>query len=298
MEKELSRRNYSLRTIELYSYCLNKFLDFVDKDVKKITKQDIKEYLDKLVNKKVSGSTINVYLNSLKFLFEEILNKKLTIKIKYSKIPKTLPVFLSKEEVVKLINNIKNNKHKLMIKLLYSAGFRVSELLHLKVENMDFENNYGWVKKGKGNKDRLFILASSLKNELLNYIKENNLDYDSLIFTSYNGQMSARSIQEIIKKAAKKSKINKKVHPHTLRHSFATHLLEDGYDLTSVQSLLGHNSLETTMIYLHITPKRFINVKSPLDGLELAGNNKNLTYEENKIEDMGFISQGEIDLRI
>src|SRR3989344_7252133 len=127
MEKELLRRNYSLRTIETYNYCINKFLNFVNKDFKKITKQDIKDYLDKLIDKKVSGSTINVYLNSIKFLFEEVLNKKLTIKVKYSKIPKTLPIFLTKEEVVKLINAIENDKHKLMIKLLYSAGLRVSE---------------------------------------------------------------------------------------------------------------------------------------------------------------------------
>ena len=95
--------------------------------------------------------------------------------------------------------------------------------------------------------------------------------------------MSVRSVQEIIKKAAKKSKLNKKIHPHTLRHSYATHLIENGYDLTSVQSLLGHNNLNTTMIYLHIAPKKFINVKSPLDDLKLEENDKNLSYGDENI---------------
>ena len=286
MEKELLRRNYSLRTIETYNYCLNNFLRYCKKDFKKINKQDIKNYLDKLINKNVSGSTINVNLNALKFLFEEILNKKLTIKIKYSKTPKNLPIFLTKDEIIKLINSIQNNKHKLMVKLLYSAGLRVSELVNLKVKDFDFENNYGWVRKGKGNKDRMFILASSLKDELLNYIKENNLEQDSFIFASYNGSMSSRSVQEIIKKATRKAKLNKNVHPHTLRHSYATHLIENGYDLTSVQGLLGHNSLETTMVYLHMAPKKFINVKSPLDDLQLEEKDKNLSYDSENIVDI------------
>jgi site-specific recombinase XerD len=288
MEKELSRRKYSLKTIKSYSYCLNKFLSFTSKDFKKITKQDIKDYLDNLVDRKSSGSTINLNLNALKFLFEEALNKKLTIKIKYSKTPKSLPIFLNKEEIIKLINSIENNKHRLMIKLLYSAGLRVGELINLKAEDIDFDNNYGWVRHGKGNKDRLFILASSLKNELLCYIKESNLEQESFIFTSYNGRMSARSVQEIIKKATRKAKLNKKIHPHTLRHSYATHLIENGYDLTSVQSLLGHNSLETTMIYLHITPKKFINVKSPLDDLQLGRDDKTSSYENKNINEISL----------
>ena len=111
MEKEMLRRNYSLKTIKTYNYYLNKFLNFLNKDFKKVKKQDTKNYLDKLIDKKVSGSTINVNLNAIKFLFEEILNKKLTLKIKYSKVPKTLPIFLTKEEVVILINSIENIKH-------------------------------------------------------------------------------------------------------------------------------------------------------------------------------------------
>jgi len=150
---------------------------------------------------------------------------------------------------------------------------RVSELVNLKVRDLDLNLNHGWVRHGKGNKDRLFIIANSLKERLLSHIKEKNLDYNSWLFNTYNGHISVRSIQEIVKKAAKKAKIYKKVHPHTLRHSYATHLIENGYDIASVQSLLGHNSAETTMVYVHLASPKLINVKSPLDDLQLYENN-------------------------
>ncbi len=170
MKKEMLRRNYSLRTIKTYLYSLNKFLLYADKDIKKIKKQDIKDYLDKLTSRNKTGSTINVNLTAIKFLFEEILNKKLTVKIKFSKTPKTLPVFLTKDEVVNLLSKIENNKHNLMIKLIYGAGLRVNELVNLKINDLNFENNYGWVRHGKGRKDRLFIIPNLIKDELVNYI--------------------------------------------------------------------------------------------------------------------------------
>ena len=290
MKKEMLRRNYSLKTIKAYNYCLNKFLIFCNKDFKKISKQDVKDYLDKLVEKNKSGSTINVHLNALKFLMEEILNKRFMIKIKYSKTPKILPLFLTKQEVINLINSISNDKHKLMIKLLYSSGLRINELVNLKVKDLEFDKNYGWVRQGKGNKDRLFIIADSLKEELSNYIKKENLDQDSWIFNSYNGHISTRSIQEIVKRATKKAKLNKKVHPHTLRHSYATHLIENGYDINSVQSLLGHNSPKTTMIYIHMASPKLINVKSPLDGLQLEKDYENLSYDDKNLDGIKLVS--------
>ena len=168
-----------------------------------------------------------------------------------------------------------------MIKLLYSAGLRVSELVNLRVRDLELENNFGWVRSGKGNKDRMFILAGSLKEELIYHTENNKLDYDSFLFPSYNGHLSVRSVQEIIKKAAKKAGIKKNVHPHTLRHSYATHLIENGYDVATVQLLLGHNSPNTTMVYVHIAKPNMLNIKSPLDNLQLQPGNKdkNQDYE-------------------
>lgn len=283
MKKEMLRRKYSIQTIKTYCFCINNFLRFCHKEPKKFTKKDIKDFLNKFIEKNSSGSTINVHLQALKFMMEDVLHRrKWFYHIKYSKVPRKLPTVLDKEEVVKLIDSIENKKHKLMIKLTYSAGLRVSELLNLRVCDLNFENNFGYVRKGKGNKDRLFIIANSLKEELLDYITHNNLDKESFLFKSYNGRMSPRSVQEILKKAAKKAKIKKRVHLHALRHSFATHLIENNYSLCVVQSLLGHKSPETTQIYVHMASPKMLDVRSPLDDLQLGSKcEKNLYGNEN-----------------
>ncbi|MBS3150443.1 tyrosine-type recombinase/integrase [Candidatus Woesearchaeota archaeon] len=289
MEKEMLRRNYSYRTVKTYIGCVKNFLNFCHVEQRKISKEDVRGYLDNLVNRGSSGNTINVHLNAIGFLVRQILNKNFMIKIKYSKVPKKIPVVLAKHEIISLVNCIGNKNHKLLIKLMYGAGLRVSELISLKPENIEFESNFAWVRKGKGNKDRMFIIADCLKKELLNYIEENSLVQKSWLFPGHNGHLSARTVQEIVKKAAKKAKIKKNVHPHALRHSYATHLIENGYDLMSVQSLLGHNSPQTTLIYLHIARMRIINVKSPLDGLDF-NNEKTPDCEAPKIRVSPFIN--------
>ena len=203
------------------------------------------------------------YMGRMKETIEVLSNEKTVKKLKDALEKIENGVFLTKEEVLKLIDNIENKKHKLMIRLIYSAGLRVSELVHLKAKDLEIDKNYGWVRKGKGNKDRMFIIAEAVKNDLTGLTKEKeNEDY---LFEGRNGHLTPRSIQEIIKKANKKAGIKKRIHPHTLRHSFATHLIEKGYGVSSVQSLLGHSSLDTTMVYVHMTAPKMINVKSPLD---------------------------------
>lgn len=265
-ERELFRRKYSPRTIKTYSECLRNFLKFCRKEPRKITKKDAKDYLEKLSEENKSGSTINISLQSIKFAMENVLNKRFFVKVHYSKTPKKLPEFLTKGEVWNLFGAITNTKHALMVKLMYSAGLRVSELLNLRVRDFQFDKNYGWVRQGKGGKDRLFIIAESLRGELINHIKSNSLCDDSSLFQGRNrNTLSQRTVQEIIKMAAKRAKIKKHIHPHTLRHSFATHLIENGYDVTTVQSLLGHRSAQTTMVYVHMASPNLINVKSPID---------------------------------
>lgn len=267
IKKEGFRRGFSIKTITTYSFCVEQFLKKCHKEPKRITKKDIKDYIDKLIEKGACGNTINVHLNSLKFLLQEVLCKRVLLRIKYSKTPKEMPTVLTKKETLDLINSIDNPKHKLMVELMYSAGLRLSELVNLRVRDFEFSKNYGWVRKGKCSKDRLFIIAEGLKDKLKQHIKDNCLSYTSYVFKGNKCPISQRSVQEIVKKAAKKAGIQKNVHPHTLRHSFATHLIEDGYDVTSVQSLLGHGSAETTMTYVHMASPKMINIRSPYDGL-------------------------------
>ncbi len=268
LEKECRRRNYSPRTSETYIYCIDQFLKFSRKSLDKIGKKDVREFLENLSEKEKSGSTMNVYHMAIRFLFEEVLDKRIWIDISYSKVPEKIPVVLTKDEIQKLFSSVQNQKHKLMIEFLYSSGMRVSELVNLTVKELNLENNYGWVRGGKGNKDRLFIIAESLKSAIRKLIQDEGLLPENPLFlTNQKTKYSVRSIQQILKKASKKSKIGKKVHPHTLRHSFATHLIENGCSVSEVQGLLGHKSPETTQIYLHTAAPTLIKVRSPLDGI-------------------------------
>ena len=267
VRKEALRRGLSQRTINTYCSCLNKFFRVCRKDPKELTKKDILNYLDNLIERKAPGSTINVYLNSLKFFYEQVLKKKLTVNLKFSKKRKYLPTFLTKQEIERFFQAIKNKKHLLMVTLLYSAGLRVSELVNLKVKDLDFENNCGWVRAGKGNKDRFFILSLGIREKIINLVNHNQLNHNDYLFPSKSGHYSVKSIQKIIKEATKKAKIKKNVHPHTLRHSFATHLIQNGNSVFEVQQLLGHNSVNTTMVYLHMASPNLLKIKSPFDTL-------------------------------
>jgi len=268
VEKECKRRNYSERTSETYIYCISRFLNFSRKPLDKISKKDVRIFLENLSKKERAGSTMNVYHMAIRFLFQEVLDKRIWIDIKYSKVSEKIPIVLTKDEIKKLANSIENQKHKLMIELLYSSGLRVSELVNLTVKDLDIENSYGWVRRGKGNKDRLFIIAESLKPKIIRLISEKNLSPENCFFSNNKKEKyTTRTIQQILKKSSRKSKIGKNVNPHALRHSFATHLIENGYSVSEVQGLLGHKSPETTLIYLHTAAPTLIKVKSPLDEL-------------------------------
>ena len=267
--KELKRRRYSERTISTYIGCLERFLRDTKKEVNKITKKDVRLYLEKMSDKKRAGNTMNVTLMSLKFYFEQILGRKMWIDIRYSKTPEKIQRYLTKEEIIKLIDSIKNFKHQLMICLMYSAGLRVSELVNLRVKELVLENFYGFVRKGKGNKDRIFVISKNLISGIGYLIKTENLTGENFLFIfNRDKKYSVKSIQNIVKSSARNSGIEnwKEVHPHTLRHSFATHLIENDYALTDVQASLGHKSPETSMIYAHSSGK-MIGIKSPLETL-------------------------------
>jgi len=267
IRKECKRRRYSDKTADTYLFCIHGFLKHSRRTLDKISKKDVREYLEHLSEKGLSGNSMNTYHMAIRFLFEEVLNKRIWIDIHYSKVPQRIQKFLTKEEVRKLIANIGNWKHKLMVELMYSSGLRVSEMINLKVKDLVLDKGYGFVRNGKGGKDRLIVLAKIAIEKIRNLIGIESLGTEDYLFkTNRNKKYNQRTLQLIIKKAAKAACLDfKQIHQHTLRHSFATHLIENNYSVSDVQAMLGHKSPETSMIYVHSSGK-MINVKSPLDG--------------------------------
>jgi len=267
IETELKISKNSNHTIRNYLRANRELINSAGKPLEEINQDDVKSFMAEKLTES-SSTTIIVFLSAIKYSFSNILKKDITLGIKRPKKEKRIPNVLSKEEVKSLLKSITNQKSKLMITLLYSAGLRVSELISLKVENLNFKEKVGYVKQGKGRKDRMFNLPENLLEILKSYAdsqKEKNMGY---LFSGRNPKLSARNIQKIVARASKKAGIEKEVHPHTLRHSFATHLLENGVDIRMIQELLGHNDLSTTQIYTHVSNEQIKKVKSPLDTLE------------------------------
>jgi integrase/recombinase XerD len=158
IKKECKRRRFSPRTIKTYLYCIHRFLNWSKKDLRYISKKDVRLFLEYLSEKNLAGNTMNTYHMAIRFLFENVLEKRMWIDIKYSKTPRKLPEILSKEEVRKLLNSVSNWKHRLIVEFLYGSGLRVSELLNIKIRDLNLEKNYGYVRNGKGGKDRLIVI--------------------------------------------------------------------------------------------------------------------------------------------
>ena len=263
---ELKISKNSEYTIRNYIKANSKLLDFLSKDPDKVTKDDVKLYIaEKLTDQ--AASTIIVFLSALRFAFSNILDNDVTIGIKRPKRERKIPAVLTKDELKRLLDSVPTKKSKLMVSLAYACGFRVSELINLKIADLNFEEMIGYVRQAKGRKDRVFNIPQYLLKNLKKQVeaqKQNNQEY---LFTGPKGKLSDRNLQKIVRKAAKKAEINKEVHPHTLRHSFATHLLENGTDIRMIQELLGHADLSTTQIYTHISTGEVKKIKSPIDNL-------------------------------
>lgn len=260
---ELKLRGCSQRTIDSYFFFLRPFLVSID-NPQTIDLYGVKRFLAELINK-YGNKSRSLAVSSLRFFFKRVVRRpEIYVELEVPKKEKHLPIVLSQQEVKALFDAVEFKKSKLILKLLYSSGLRVSELVNLTPQDLDFSQNIGWVRGGKGGKDRLFKIAESINKQLSKFIAKN--PQNKFVFSEAE-PMSPRNIQLIIKKAAKIAGINKKVTPHTLRHSFATHLLDAGENLLVIQELLGHENLETTKIYTHISPDQIKNVKSPLDRL-------------------------------
>ncbi len=236
------------------------FLNFSKKTPDQIEEADIKAYLGHLLGQKQAPSSVALARAALKFHYDTVLDKKI-VTAKPPKRRKSLPTVLSRDEIGSLVRAARTRKSKLLIKLLYSSGLRVSEALSLKMSDFDLEQNVGWVRGGKGGKDRMFIISRKVGDEVSKLKKEPH----EHVFSTKNGPLTPRNAQKIVSTAAKNAGVHKKVTPHTLRHSFATHLLQNGVDLRKIQELLGHSNLQTTQIYTSVSNEELKAVQSPLD---------------------------------
>ncbi|MHC1630862.1 MAG: site-specific tyrosine recombinase/integron integrase [Methanotrichaceae archaeon] len=272
LQKELSIRKYSRRTIKSYIRINRDFLLFSGKRPEEIENKDVNEYLYYVVNqKKVAASTLNVIINALKFYYGEVLKKRFAYEIKRPKKDKKLPVVLSQEEVSRILSSVANLKHRLILMLIYSAGLRVSEVVKLKPEDIDTERRLIHIKGAKGRKDRYTMLSEVVMETIRRYLKV--YGQSKWLFPSQDKKkhITTRTVEKIFSNACRKANIKKNATVHSLRHSFATHLLESGTDLRYIQELLGHKSSKTTEIYTHVSNKNIGKIKSPLDSLQING---------------------------
>jgi len=266
---KLSVLRYSHNTVKTYKACFSEFINYYStKEISEITQQDIQAYLLYLVQERqVSTSYQNQAINAIKFYFEKVLNGPRRIYyIERPRKEKILPSVLSEEEIKRIFEKVKNLKHKCLLMTCYSGGLRISEVLNLKLIDIDSSRMLINIKGGKGKKDRVTLLSVKLLNLLREYYKLYKPN-EYLFVGQMGGKYSERSAQLVLKKAANNAGIKRRVTLHTLRHSFATHLLENGTDIRYIQSLLGHSSPKTTQIYTHITTKGIDQIKNPLDNL-------------------------------
>ena len=255
-------RKYSQRTIKLYSYHNREFLEFSDE----MSNEDIRDYLYHLENeKKASASSLNTAINALKFYYGEVLKKRIAYEIKRQKKDKKLPVVLSQEEVSMILSSVTNIKHRLILMLIYSAGLRVSEVVRLKPGDVDIQRKLIHIRGAKGRKDRYTMLSDVAIKTLSLYLK--TCQAEKWLFPGQKEglHITTRTVQRIFDDAVEKADIDKEVSVHSLRHSFATHLLESGVDLRYIQELLGHKSSKTTEIYTQVSNKDIGKIRSPLD---------------------------------
>jgi len=270
LNEQLLLKGYSPNTIRTYNVEFSQLLYLLkDVPVDSLTPDRLRSYILYCVKDlKLSENVIHSRLNALKFYFEQVLHRD---KIFFKEIPRPkkksmLPKAFSKKDVAQLFANVTNPKHALMLKLCYGMGLRVSEIVNLKLSDIDSGRMLVHIESAKGKQDRYVTLPASILDDLRKYYLE--LRPKVYLFEGqYGGQYSIRSVQNVFKIAMQKAKINKEVGIHGLRHSYATHLLEGGTDMHFIQKLLGHKDIKTTEIYAKVSNRQISNIKSPLDEL-------------------------------
>ena len=266
-KRYLKSIRYSERTIENYIDMISSFLGFhAPKPIEEITNADVEKFnYEHILKNNYSVSYQRQVISTLKLFFGRIPNSKLKIQeLERPQKSLRLPTVLSEQEIMSILKNIPNLKHKSIIACIYSSGLRISELLNLHIKDIDTDRMQIRVVKGKGDKDRVVGLSKMFLIILKRYA-EAYKPIDYLFNGEDGGKYSAESVRKILRRGCQKAGIQKKVTPHVLRHSYATHMLENGVDLRYIQELLGHKKPETTMIYTHVAQKKLTTIKSPLD---------------------------------
>lgn len=270
MIQQMELRGYSESTIQSYIDCLIQLSRYYNTSPDLLSVEQIRDFIQFMITeKKHSKSWVNQMVSALKILFCKVLQRSWNpLDIPRSKHETKLPVVLSKEEVSSIIQVTKNLKHRAILMLTYSSGLRLSEVSNLKIADIDSQRMQVRIVQGKGNKDRYTILSPVALEVLRDYWMRYRPQI-RLFETKPGKAIADRTIQQIFYNALKKSNIRKKVSIHSLRHSFATHLMEQGVSMPIIQQLLGHKSLKTTSVYLHVQQYSILAVKSPLDTLSL-----------------------------
>jgi len=266
LETELRARKYSPQTRKSYIFYNRLICRSLQKTPEEIRPDDVTEFLAIMEkNRDYSASSINLAISSIKFFFRNVLRNDAISEQHRPRHDERLPMVLSKEEITKVLSMEKNPKHRLLLMLVYSSGLRVSEVVALKKEHIDFSRKVIYIRQGKGRKDRSTLLSEKAAA----YIEE-YYDFFGIEKWIFPGQpptrhLTIRSAQQIFDKAVRRAGITKKITIHGLRHTFATHLLECGTDIRYIQTLLGHSNLRTTERYTHVAKRSVLNIKSPLD---------------------------------
>ena len=270
--EDLEVRNYSPSTIRAYVRHVAVFAKYFSQSPDRLGREQIHHYQLYLVREcKLATPTVSQIVAGLRFFYETTLGRKwISEHIPYPRHERRLPCVLSRAEVSVLLDAPRNLKHRAMLMTLYGAGLRVSELVSLQLEDIDSKRKFIRVRQGKGRKDRETLLPDRLLAALRAYWKVSRST--EWLFPGQDPQrpITANAVRLMCQKTATKAKLSKHVSPHVLRHSFATHLLEDGVDLRTIQVLLGHRDLETTTVYLHLSPTAASSTRSPLDRLTPA----------------------------
>ncbi len=267
--EDLEVRNYAPSTIRAYVRHVAAFAEYFSMSPDRLGPEQIHLYQVYLVrDRQFATTTFSQIVSGLRFFYTTTLGRQwVSERIPYPRRERRLPCVLSRAEVALLLDTPRNPKHRAMLMTLYGAGLRVSELVHLQLDDIDAERKFIRVRQGKGRRDRETLLADKLLAALRAYWKISQPA--KWLFPGQDRQrpITANAVQLMCRKAATKAQLSKRVSPHVLRHSFATHLLEDGVDLRTIQVLLGHSNLKTTTVYLHLSPTAVAATRSPLDQL-------------------------------